>query len=249
MSGKRAFVVGASQGLGSHLARRLAEDGWKVTGLGRRSVDQVSSAQEMDYIQADLAEPEALRRVAERIGGTPDLIVHNAVVYPRHGTPTLGELETVFRANTLLPYLLLLELLSTKSDDQQCACIVVNSDSIFHAREQSGVYAASKAALRVLTTSLADRFRARHMSVSTLLLGPLADPTKVADLRRIAEKRGVDEAQITRAFLRKSNTDLVIDDLIDFESCYQALKTMAELGPVANGMVCRLDGGSAGSLV
>jgi hypothetical protein len=50
-------------------------------------------------------------------------------------------------------------------------------------------------------------------------------------------------------FLRKSNPDLVIDEFIDFESCYRSVVYLTELGAIANGMLCRLDGGSAGSLV
>ncbi|MFF0145157.1 short-subunit dehydrogenase [Amycolatopsis sulphurea] len=247
MTGGRALVIGASQGLGAHFARRLAEDGWKVTGLGRRLAERVPG--ELDYIQADLAAPAAVTEVLARIGPTPELIVHNAVVYPGQGPHALPDLESVFRANTLAPYLLLSELLAARPPEQPCACVVVNSDSIFHARAQSGVYAASKAALRVLTTTMADRFRGSGASVSTLLLGPIADPKKVADLRRVAEQRGVDEQAITRTFLGRSNTDLVIDELIGFEPCYQALATLAGLGKAGNGAVFRVDGGSGGSLV
>jgi len=251
MPGRRAFITGTSQGLGAFLATRLAEDGWKVTGLGRRPRTESSAAQAIDYIQADLSLPETVEELPALIGETPDLIVHSAVVYPSReiSVPGWADLEGAFRVNALVPYRLTLDLLADKPQDHFTSCVVVNSEAICHADRQSGVYAASKAALRVLTTALAESCRSHNASVSTLLLGPLADPAKVADLRGIAERRGVSEAEITRLFLRKSNPDLVIESLIDFESCYRSVMYIADLGPVANGMMCRLDGGSAGSLI
>jgi NAD(P)-dependent dehydrogenase (short-subunit alcohol dehydrogenase family) len=224
--------------------------GWEVTALGRRPAAETTLPAEVEYIQADLSLPETLEWLPEKIGEVPDLIVYNAVRYPDHSanTPSIGDIETVFRVNTFVPYRLLSELL-TRPREKFCACVVVNSDSMYHAREQTGVYSASKAALRVLTGALADACRGHNASVSTLLLGPLADPKKVAGLRRVAEQRGSTEAEVTRAFLRRSNTNLVIDALIDFDSCFRSLMHMAELGPVANGMMCRLDGGSSGGLV
>ncbi|MET9730313.1 SDR family oxidoreductase [Streptomyces sp. NPDC006458] len=248
---KRAFVTGSSHGLGAHLASRLAGDGWKVTGLGRRPEAETPGTAGVDYIQADLSRPETVERLPALLGETPDLIVHNAVSYPPRGAQelSLADLDSVFRVNALAPYRLTLDLLAAKPDTRFTSVVVVNSESMYHADRDSGVYAASKAALRVLTTALADVCRSRNAGVATLLLGPLADPDKVEQLRRVAAGRGVDEAEITRIFLRKSNPDLVIEELIDFESCYRSVQYIADLGRAANGMVCRLDGGSAGSLI
>jgi NAD(P)-dependent dehydrogenase (short-subunit alcohol dehydrogenase family) len=248
---KSAIVIGASQGLGRHLATRLSEIGWKVTGTGRRPLED-GDTPSFEYVQADLSDVTTLDLLSRLFGEKrPDLIVHNAVTYgdPRKSSPTLSELETIFRVNTLLPYRLLLEYLSTVPQHGFTSCIVVNSDSIYHANQHSGVYAASKAALRVLTTALADFCQSRNASVSTLLLGPLADQKKAEEFRRIAERKGVSENEVMRLFLRRSNPSFVIDSLIDFEPCFQSIQYIANLGRVANGMLCKLDGGSSGSLV
>ncbi|RKN38369.1 SDR family NAD(P)-dependent oxidoreductase [Streptomyces hoynatensis] len=250
MAKNRAWIIGASQSLGAHFATRMAAEGWAVTGLGRRPAAEAGLPAEVTYVQADLSVPETLDGLAEKLGDVPELVVYNAVRYPAQseGPPPLGELEAVFRVNALAPYRLLLDLLG-RPREHFCSCVVVNSDAMYHAREQNGVYSASKAALRVLTGTLAATCRGGDAAVSTLLVGPLADPQKLAGLRRVAEQRGVTEAEVVRAFLRKTNTNLVIDALIDFESCYQGLMHMARLGPVANGMMYRLDGGSSGGLV
>jgi short-subunit dehydrogenase len=250
MTRKHALIIGASYSLGAHFGTRMAAEGWAVTGLGRRPATEASLPDGADYIQADLSLPETMEWLPGKIGDVPDLIVYNAVRYPDHDVtrPSLGEMESIFRVNALVPYRLLLDLL-TRPNEKFCACVVVNSDAIYHAREQSCLYSASKAALRVLTSALADTCRGRNASVSTLLLGPLADPVKVAGLRSVAGKRGISQEDVTRAFLRRMNSNIVIDSLIDFESCFRGLMYMAELGPIANGMMCRLDGGSSGGLV
>lgn len=53
---KNAIVIGASQGLGMYVATRLAEQGWEVTGTGRRSLEDVGSALSFEYVQADLSD-------------------------------------------------------------------------------------------------------------------------------------------------------------------------------------------------
>lgn len=246
------MVLGASRGVGAHLARRLADEGWEVTGIGRRPRRDTALPDAVDYVVVDLADERAgdvlLDLLAER---QPALIVSNAAAYGPLDSPlpTLSQLDMVFRVNAALPYLVLLQYLTSLPPDRACSCIVVNSDSIYHANDTSGVYAASKAALRVLTSALAASCRTREASVSTLLLGPLADDRKSEELHRIAVRRGVDDAEITKVFLRRSNPAFVTDELIDLESCYRSVVYIAGLGRVANGMLCRLDGGSAGSLI
>ena len=249
---KRAVVFGASRGVGAYLARRLAEQGWEVTGTGRRPLEDITLVGAISYVEADLATEQSLNTLAALLADrAPDLIVHNAVTYgtTRGLLPTLAQLDEVFRVNATLPYLLLLHHLSSIAPATFCSCIVVNSDSIYHANETSGVYAASKAALRVLTTALAAACRSQDASVSTLLLGPLADERKLDELHQIAQRRGTSDEDITRTFLRRSNPSFVTDSLIDLESCFRSVEYIVGLGKVANGMLCRLDGGSSGSLV
>lgn len=250
---KRALVIGASRSLGAHLASNLAANGWQVVGTGRRPADEVPEADAFDYVRLDLSSADEVDRFIAGAGaGGYDLVVHNAVTYgSAHGNPLpeLEELEAMFRVNTLVPYQLLHRLLAEQPTDRFCSCVVVNSDAIYHANRNSAPYAATKAALRVLTTSLADTFRSAPVSVTTLVLGPLPDPKKLEDFEKVAQRHGLSVDEVTRAYLRKSNPSYVIDRLIDFESCYRSVEYLAGLGRAANGTVCRLDGGSAGSLI
>ena len=68
------------------------------------------------------------------------------------------------------------------------------------------------------------------------------------ELGAIAQRRRLTEDAITRLYLERSNPFLAIDSLIDPEHCYRSVTYIHSLGKAANGMVCKLDGGSSGSL-
>jgi NAD(P)-dependent dehydrogenase (short-subunit alcohol dehydrogenase family) len=246
MTEKHALVTGASRGLGAHVATRLVEQGWAVTGVGLRPDDGTCAGRGIRYLQLDLATEGAVESLVDRAGSALDLVVHCAVRYPE---PAADDLTEVFQVNAFAPYRLTRALLAAKDPAAFCSYVLVNSEAVYHADQDSGVYAASKAALRVLSTALAGECRSRNASAATLLLGSLATPDKVAQLRRVAERRGLPEDEITRLFLRKSNPGLQIDFLLDLEAAFRSVCYIEDLGAAANGMLCRLDGGSAGSLV
>jgi NAD(P)-dependent dehydrogenase (short-subunit alcohol dehydrogenase family) len=242
-------VTGVTSGLGAYTAKTLADEGWRVTGIGRKSPGHADIPGEIAYLQADLANTADLVALPGRIGACPHLFVHCAVTYPNALAGKVSAIEEVFRVNTFAPYHLTLELLALKPAAQFASFIVVNSEAMFNADEKSGVYGASKAALRVLTSAIAHACRGRNGSVSTLLLGPLANEQKMRELEAIAFRKSVSRQELTRLFLRKSNPNIVLDDLITFPSCLTCIRCIYELGIAANGMMCRLDGGAGGSLV
>lgn len=248
MTEKQALVTGASRGLGAHIATRLVEQGWAVTGVGLRPDDGMCTSRGIRYLQVDLAKAGAVEVLADRAESALDLVVHCAVRYPETSSAA-DDMDDVFRVNAFAPYRLTRALLAGKDPAVFCSYVLVNSEAVYHADQDSGVYAASKAALRVLSTALAGECRSRNASAATLLLGSLATPDKVEQLRRVAERRGLPEDEVTRLFLRKSNPGLQIDFLLDLEAGFRSVCYIESLGAAANGMLCRLDGGSAGSLV
>lgn len=243
------IVTGVTSGLGAYAATVLAQEGWRVTGIGRKPPSHEDVPGGIEYAQADLANADELVALPGRIGACPHLFVHCAVSYPGAHGRNAGTIEDVFRVNAFAPYRLTLDFLALKPEAQFASFVVVNSEAMFNADEKSGVYGASKAALRVLTSAMAHGCRGRNASVSTLLLGPLANDQKKRELEQIAQRKGVSPQEVTRLFLRKSNQNLVLDDLIGFEACLTCIRCIYELGVTANGMVCRLDGGAGGSLI
>jgi len=251
VTAKRAVVLGASTGLGAHVARRLAAEGWTVTGTARRPRSATDLPDEVRYLSSDLADDEDLRSLGVHLQQIdPDLVVHSAVTYgDRTATRrSVADLEAMFRVNAVAPFVALRDHLAGLPAERACSCVIVNSDAMYHANDTSAEYAATKAALLVMTAGLAATCRGRRSSVSTLVLGPLADPAKLAEIEAIAERKGIPAEEVVRLFLARSNPSLMITELIDLEACVRSVLHIASLGSTANGMVVKLDGGSSGSL-
>lgn len=247
---RTALVIGASRGVGAHIANRLTEDGWAVTGVGRRPFGSIVPEPKYEYVSADIADPAALDQMLGDSGRAPDLVVHNAVRADWDSSSLdLAGMEAAFRVNALVPYLMTRDLLARKPDAHFLSCVFINSEAVFHADQDSCTYAASKAALRVLSAGLSASVREGNAAMATLLLGPLADQSRLDEARAIAEKKGMTPTQVVKLFLRTTKPGMVIDDLIDYEACFTSIKYIYGLGRTANGMVCRLDGGSGGSLL
>lgn len=245
MTQRNAVVIGATRNLGLYVAQQLAARGWSVVGVGRSSPEVAHGVR---FAAVDLSLDSAVSDLAAILSETtPELIVSNAVSY---GPTTPAELdlatfEDMFRINALVPYLALSRYLEVMPGT---TCVVVNSDSVFHANRVVGPYAASKAALKILTTALADTCRTNGGAVSTLLLGPLADDRKMRDCARIAEENGLTVEKVIKMLMKKSNPFYLKESLLQFAECFRSIEYIHGLGAAANGMVCKLDGGSSGSL-
>lgn len=82
---KQALITGASSGIGAALAVLLAEEGIDLILTGRNQEalqalsDRLSSKVKVDYLTADLSNPDSRKTILEKIEKeTPDLIINNA---------------------------------------------------------------------------------------------------------------------------------------------------------------------------
>lgn len=251
MSADLALVTGCHGGLGSHVVSVLLEEGWDVTGVGRRRPAEGGLPSGATYLQVDAHDDTAAHDVVARLDRRPSLVVHAASEYPRATEPlSSAVINGALTVNTVFPYLLDLAVLDMPRDGQSgVTLLTVGSEAMFHADAVSGVYAATKAAARVLTTAVADRCRGTRDRACTLVLGPLLTPSREAEMTQLAARLDRDVDELTRHALARSNPSLVIDQFIDLDTCTRAILALHRLGVAANGAVWRLDGGSAGSLI
>src|SRR4051812_8900371 len=104
-----AVVTGASSGIGTEIARRLAAQGFGVTLVARRVERLEALAEELrsvhgvraEVVPADLTDPAARDAIVQRLdewGLRPDILVNNAGFAtggPFHASPLEDELQQV----------------------------------------------------------------------------------------------------------------------------------------------------------
>ena len=197
--GKRCVVTGGTGGIGLVTTRRLVEMGADVIVVGRDkarglaaklALQQATGRDGVEFLQADLAEPDAVRSVAETIANRwdhLDILINNAGgMFGKRQTNSQG-LEMTFALNHL-GYFLLTGLLLPRLQAAPERSRIVNVASAAHRRVkldfddlQSAksyrgwlAYCRSKLANLLFTQALARRLDPQRVTVNALHPGFVA---------------------------------------------------------------------------
>jgi 3-oxoacyl-[acyl-carrier protein] reductase len=201
LDGKRAFVTGASRGIGAAIARRLASDGAAVAvtyehsvGAANALVDEITTAGGRAvavHMAAD--DPASIRQAvddaAEALGGL-DILVNNAGVY-RAGPiekMTLEDVDTTLNVNVRGVILTSLAALDHLSDGGR---IISTGSNLATSVPDAGMslYSASKAALIGWTQGLARDLGPRRITVNVVHPGSTDTDMNPADGPHAEEQR------------------------------------------------------------
>ncbi|MGI8576624.1 MAG: SDR family NAD(P)-dependent oxidoreductase [Nocardioidaceae bacterium] len=210
LDGALALVTGASSGIGRATALELAAAGCRLLLCGRDEarLERVVVDTDGDYVVADLADADDVRRLAERVnaGPLPDLVVHNAGVGLSGPLCTLGdaEIQRVLAVNLLAPIGLTREWLPGMLERGGGHFVFVTSIAGLLGVPQESVYAASKAGLTIFAASLRSEVARFGLTVTTVAPGVVAT--------EFSSRRG---EPYTRRFPRPISADRVARALVD----------------------------------
>lgn len=163
---KSILVAGAGGGLGSRIARALADRGARLTLVGRRPMEDRGLGGAL--VEADLRLPSEAERVVRAAidahGGLDGVI--NAAGVVAFGTAeetSADTIEELFLTNTFLPMFLIHAALPHLRDGG----VILNLNGIVAEQPVAGMagYSASKAALRAFGTALRRELRRRRITV------------------------------------------------------------------------------------
>ena len=184
--GKVAMVTGASRGLGATVAEFLAGAGYDLILTARRESYLASAAALLDrygttvrWLAGDIADPwhrDRLVRLAEELERL-DLLFNNAsdlgvTPLPSLARYPLDRLERVFGVNVVAPLALLQEALPLLRANEGLV-VNVTSDAAVGGYPGWGGYGASKAALELLTLTLANELGPQGVAVVAVDPGDL----------------------------------------------------------------------------
>lgn len=173
-----AVITGASRGLGETLARFLAGQGYHLilNARGGAALDHVvrsldGYAVEVKAVAGDVAEPATRRAIAQlaRTLGSVDILVNNASILGASPLVALADhplesLEQLFRVNVIAPLALIQELLPLLKASHGLV-VNISSDAAQGGYETWGGYGSTKAALDLISKTLANELSADGINV------------------------------------------------------------------------------------
>lgn len=198
LHGKIAVITGSTQGLGedtAHLFKQRGITGLIITGRNAERGEAVAAALTGDgctahFVQADVGDLEQCRRIiaaADAHFGKLHILVNSAALTDR-GTiwDTSPELfESIMNINVRAPFFLMQDAIKLMEREQIPGSIINISSVTSHGHEPFlAPYAASKAALNVLTKNVAYSVMRRRIRVNALALGWMDTPGEDVIQRR-----------------------------------------------------------------
>ena len=187
LTGKKALVTGATQGIGLAIARVLGERGATVYVNGASSLEKCRAAAETVPngvpVQADLIDPQGADRLFEQTGPVDILVLNASVQFRTQWDAIEGEeLEKQLQLN-FKTSLRLMQLHSAHMKEQRWGRIVtVGSVQQYKPHPDMAVYAATKAAQMNLVQNLAAQLAPYGITVNNMAPGVIATPRNEAAL-------------------------------------------------------------------
>jgi NAD(P)-dependent dehydrogenase (short-subunit alcohol dehydrogenase family) len=180
---RTALVVGASRGLGLGLAAELRRRGWRVVATardrgGERRLQDLAATPgaDLEIEQVDINDDAAIAALRRRLdGSTLDLLFVNAgiaLAADDAARTSRDEAAAVFLTNAVAPIRVARSLLDRVRDGGTIAFMSSELGSVAGKTDSYGeLYSASKAALNLLSRSLAASLGGRRITVLNVAPG------------------------------------------------------------------------------
>ncbi len=186
LAGRRVLITGAAQRLGAAIARAFAESGSAVVVHCFRSREDAEKLAASlppcpaplrhEVVTCDLADPDAVRRMAEAVGPV-DCLVNNAAMWIRGDAPQ-SELDRQETVNHLAPCGLIRLFARMRPQEREFSAVNILDAATLSDSAPATPYDAAKIALRRDTLVLA-RELAPHTRVNAVAPGPVFPPREL----------------------------------------------------------------------
>lgn len=178
------MVTGATSGIGHATAIHLAERGAHVLASGRdadrgaRVVAEIRDAGgNADFLRANLTDATSARELVDSalaVAGQIDILVNNAAIAVFGPTSAIAEddFDDCFDLNVKIPFFLVGATAPAMAKRGNGAIVNVSTMVSMFGTPGSAVYAASKAALNLLTKSWAAEYGPKGVRINAVAPGP-----------------------------------------------------------------------------
>jgi NADP-dependent 3-hydroxy acid dehydrogenase YdfG len=234
IEGKVVVITGASSGLGEATARRLSADGAKVV-IGARRLDRLEAlASELGLppeavVQTDVTRADEVARLVDRavaLHGRIDVLVNNAGLMP-HSPLERGKIEDWDRMiDVNLKGVLYGVAAALPHMKAQRSGQIINVSSVagHKVRPGSAVYAATKAAVLMLSEGLRQEVKPYNIRttvispgvIDTELPGSVTEPDVAQNVRALYDAVAIPAESFARmvAFAMSQPDDVDINEIL-----------------------------------
>ena len=183
LDNKVALITGGNSGIGLATAKLFAKEGAKVVISGRREDALKEAIAEIgngaEYVLADAAIVSSAKKVVDETverHGRIDILFLNAGVAYFLPIDAIDEnhFDSQFNINVKNPFFTIKEALPYLPE----GAVIISNTSVVGQKgfDGTGVYSATKAALRSLTRVLASELRAKKIRTVSVAPGPIETP-------------------------------------------------------------------------
>lgn len=173
---KTALITGASSGIGLATALKLAQEGYKVYGIGRTFDASLSFPENFHFFSCDITDTgrlfQTLNDIRKKLPQpAPDVLIHCAGIgcYGLQETLDTPDIQALVRTNLEAPMLITSEFLSFMKQRKSGHILFLSSVTARKSNTYGCAYGATKAGLLSFANSLFDEVRKNNIKVTTLL--------------------------------------------------------------------------------
>jgi 3-oxoacyl-[acyl-carrier protein] reductase len=175
MTKKRVLITGASRGIGRAVMRRLADDGYRVTGLARKAPEDLRDDEEFHCI--DLTDLDATRALVMELASDQPFygLVNNAAMAPTTSLDdcSIGDMNDAALLNLYSP-LVITQAAVPGMRTARAGRIVNLSSRAALGKVNRTAYSASKAGIIGMSRTFALELAEHNISVNVIAPGPIA---------------------------------------------------------------------------
>jgi short-subunit dehydrogenase len=252
LRGRVALVTGASGGLGTHIARRLAREGMSVAVSGRREDALAQVAAELSALGvrsaavpadlSDLAQVDPLIDGVEAALGPIDVLVNNAGVESigAFTTYTREELTSMVNVNLTAPLLLTQRLTPGILERGRGHVVFIASIAGKIGPAFNEPYAATKAGLVGLTQSLRAEYLDAPIGFSVVCPGFIAGDGMYARMAEAGHRSNRMMGETTTEKIADAVLRAILEDRAEILESGAPIRPMLALAQLAPSLIERL---------
>lgn len=222
LDGRAAYVTGASQGIGRHIATELADRGASVAVAARgdgiyNTVEEIGDDRALP-VKTDVTEVDSiensLKRTAEEFGRI-DCVVNNAGIGGPHKPVEelpLEDWEHTLRVNLTGVFLVCKHALAYLEESDQASLVNISSIAAKDPYPTRTPYSTSKAGMIGFARDLAYEWGEHDITVNTICPGAVEGERIERMIEKQAEKRDVSFEEAKR---QRITDRLPLDSIVD----------------------------------